>query len=58
MMLSYHFQKQMILEDFAKSKEMQKVKDEITKEVLERISVSVENQVRQTLDDIFKEFNI
>ncbi len=58
MMLSYHFQKQMILEDFAKSKEMQKVKDEITKEVLDCVSVHIENKVRQTLDELFKEFNV
>lgn len=48
----------MILEQFAKSKEMQKMKEEITNDVLSRISIEVENKVRQTLDELFKEFNI
>lgn len=48
----------MILEQFAKSKEMQKIKDEITNDVLNRISIDVENKIRQTLDELFKEFNI
>lgn len=56
--LSFYFQKQMILEQFAKSKEMQKIKDEITNDVLNRISIDVENKIRQTLDELFKEFNI
>ena len=57
-MLSYYFQHQMMLEQFTKSKEMQKMKAEITKDVLECVSVSIENKVRQTLDELFKEFNV
>ena len=56
--LSYHFRKQMILEDFAKSKEMQKLKAEITQDVLNSVSINIENKIRQTLDELFKEFNI
>ena len=56
--LSYHFRKQMILEDFAKSKEMQKMKAEITQDVLNSVSINIENKIRQTLDELFKEFNI
>ena len=48
----------MMMEEFAKSKEMQKMKAEITKDVLECVSVSIENKVRQTLDELFKEFNV
>ena len=48
----------MILEDFAKSKEMQKLKAEITQDVLNSVSVNIENKIRQTLDELFKEFNI
>ena len=48
----------MILEDFAKSKEMQKMKAEITQDVLNSISINIENKIRQTLDELFKEFNI
>ena len=55
--LFYYFQKQMMLEQFAKSKEMQKIKNEITEDVLNQVSINIENKVRQTLDDIFKEYN-
>ena len=48
----------MILEDFAKSKEMQKMKSEITQDVLNSVSINIENKIRQTLDELFKEFNI
>ena len=48
----------MLLEQFAKSKEMQKMKAEITQDVLDCVSVSIENKVRQILDELFKEFNI
>jgi len=48
----------MILEDFAKSKEMQKIKAEITQDVLNSESINIENKIRQTLDELFKEFNI
>ncbi len=56
--LSYHFRKEMILEDFAKSKEIQKMKAEITQDVLNSVSINIENKIRQTLDELFKEFNI
>lgn len=56
--LSFYFQKQMMLEQFAKSREMQKMKDEITKDVLNRVSIDIDNKARQTLDELFKEFNI
>lgn len=56
--LSFYFQKQMMLEQFAKSKEMQKMKDEITRDVLNRVSIDIDNKARQTLDELFKEFNI
>lgn len=56
--LSLHFQKQMMLEQFAHSKEMQKMKDEITNDVLNRISITIENKVRQVLDELFRDFNI
>ena len=48
----------MILEDFAKSKEMQQMKAEITQDVLNSVSINIENKIRQTLDELFKEFNI
>lgn len=48
----------MILEDFAKSKEIQKIKAEITQDVLNSVSINIENKIRQTLDELFKEFNI
>ena len=48
----------MILADFAKSKEMQKLKAEITQDVLNSVSINIENKIRQTLDELFKEFNI
>ena len=48
----------MILKDFAKSKEIQALKAEITQEVLNSVSISIENKVRQVLDELFKEFNI
>ena len=48
----------MILEDFAKSKEMQKMKAEITQDVLNSVSINIDNKIRQTLDELFKEFNI
>ena len=48
----------MMLEQFAKSKEMQKMKDEITRDVLNRVSIDIDNKARQTLDELFKEFNI
>ena len=56
--LSYYFRKQMILEDFAKSKEIQKLKAEITQDVLDSVSINIENKIRQVLDELFKEFNI
>ena len=60
--LSYHFRKQMILEDFAKSKEMQKMKAEIIDEVLQRISLSTNAEdvisqikdLQKGLDDLYK----
>ena len=52
------FVEQMILEDFAKSKEIQKIKAEITQDVLNSVSINIENKIRQTLDELFKEFNI
>ena len=48
----------MMLEQFAKSKEMQKMKDEITKDVINRVSIDIDIQARQPLDELFKEFNI
>lgn len=56
--LSFYFQKQMMIEQFAKSREMQKMKDEITKDVLNRVSIDIDNKARQTLDDLFKNFNL
>lgn len=56
--LSLYFQKQIILEQFAKSKEMQKMKEEITRDVLNRVSIDIDNKARQTLDDLFKSFNL
>ena len=56
--LSLHFQHKMMLEQFAKSKEMQKMKDDITKDVLNSIDISIENRIRKVLDDIFKDLNI
>ena len=56
--LSLYFQKKMIMEQFAHSKEMQKMKEEITNDVLNRISITIENKVRQALDDLFKEYLI
>lgn len=51
--LSYYFQKQMMLEEFRKGKEMQKIKEEITNDVMNRISVNILNTVRQKLDKLF-----
>ena len=48
----------MMLEQFANSKEMQKMKDDITKDVLNSIDISIENRIRKVLDDIFKDLNI
>ena len=56
--LSFYFQKQIILEQFAKSREMQKMKEEITRDVLNRVSIDIDNKARQTLDDLFKNFNL
>lgn len=56
--LSYYFRKEMILKDFAKSKEMQKIKAEITQDVLNSVSINIENKVRKMLDDLFREYNI
>lgn len=56
--LSLHFQKQMMMEQFAHSKEMQKMKEEITNDVLNRISITIENKARQALDDLFKQYLI
>ncbi len=56
--LSYYFQREMLLKDFAKSKEMQKIKEEITRDVTKSISVNIENKIRQVLDELFKEFNL
>ena len=47
-----------LLLQFAKIKEMQKMKEEITQEVLESISVNIENKIRQTLDELFMNNNI
>ena len=60
--LSYYFRKQMILEDFAKSKEMQKMKAEIIDEVLQRISLTTNadeiisqiKDLQKGLDDLYK----
>jgi len=48
----------MILEQYTKSKEIQKLKAEITQDVLNSVSINIENKVRQILDELFKEFNI
>lgn len=56
--LSLHFQKQMMLEEFRRSKEMQKIKDEITNDVMNRISVNIVNTVRKELDKIFLEYQM
>ena len=48
----------MILNEFAHSKEMQKIKEEITRDVMNSISVNIENKVRQVLDELFKELNL
>ena len=56
--LSLHFQKQMLLEEFRRSKEMQKIKDEITNDVMNRISVNIVNTVRQELDKLFLEYQM
>ncbi len=56
--LSLHFQKQMMMEQFAHSKEMQKMKEEITNDVLNRISITIENKARNALDDLFKQYFI
>lgn len=48
----------MILKDFANSKEMQKIKADITRDVMNSISIDIENKVRQVLDELFKEFNL
>ena len=48
----------MMLEQFAKSKEMQKMKAEITQDVLNSVSINIENKVRQVLDELFKELNL
>lgn len=37
---------------------MKKLREEITEDVLERISVNIENRVRQVLDELFKDFNV
>ena len=37
---------------------MQKMKEEITQEVLKSISVNIENKIRQTLDELFMNNNI
>ena len=56
--LSLHFQKQMMLEEFRRSKEMQKIKDEITNDVMSRISVNIVNTVRKELDKLFLEYQM
>ena len=56
--LSLHFQKQMILEEFRRSKEMQKIKEEITNDVMNRISVNIVNTVRKELDKLFLEYQM
>ena len=43
----------MMLEEFRKGKEMQKIKEEITNDVMNRISVNILNTVRQKLDKLF-----
>jgi len=37
---------------------MQKLKQEITNDVLKQVSVTIEDNVRKVLDDLFKEFNV
>lgn len=37
--------------------ERDKLKKEITNEVLKNISLEIENTVRKTLDELFKDFN-
>ncbi len=56
--LSLHFQKQMMLEEFRRSKELQKIKDDITTDVLNRVSVNIVNTIRQELDKLFLEYQI
>lgn len=56
--LSLHFQKQMMLEEFRRSKEMQKIKEEITNDVMNRISVNIVNTVRKELDKLFLEYQM
>ena len=56
--LSLHFQTQMMLEEFRRSKEMQKIKDEITNDVMNRISVNIVNTVREELDKLFLEYQM
>ena len=56
--LSFKIQKHKLLENHNKIKEMQKMKEEITQEVLESISVNIENKIRQTLDELFMNNNI
>ena len=56
--VTFKIQKQKILENHNKIKEMQKMKEEITQEVLESISVNIENKIRQTLDELFMNNNI
>ena len=56
--LSLHFQKQMMLEEFRRSKEMQKIKDEITNDVMNRISVNIVNTIRKELDKLFLEYQM
>ena len=35
-----------------------KMKEEITQEVFERIALYIENKIRQTLDELFMNYNI
>ena len=56
--VSFYLQKDLMMKNFTKSKEMQEMKAEITKDVLDSVSINIENKIRQTLDELFKEFNI
>ena len=56
--LAFYLQKDLLLRNFANSAEMKKIKAEITQDVLDSISIHIENKVRQILDELFKEFNV
>lgn len=54
--LRLQFQHEEMAKAFAKSKEMQKFKADIIKEVLDSISIEIDNRVEQELDKIFKKY--